>query len=303
LKVDLQRNIIQLEKFAQSSRFFRFVKNPYKYTYAILYRLVIYPVLKRENQVDCITFFGSKMYISLPSGTDIFLAGGKTHDSEIRLTKFLLQILKDGNTFIDIGSHFGYFSLLAAKMVGEEGKVVSLEASSSTYTVLRKNTLDKSPIKSYNLAAAKEDGYLTFYEFPNLYSEYNTGNAEQYNKEAWYTTNLPQEIKIKSVNLDNFFRENELSPDIIKIDVEGGEYSVLLGLSNTLAELSPIIIMEYLSDFGKNLPHREALDFMKSMGYLSYIITGEGKLTLVENMALYFNEIGLDSDNIVFCKI
>lgn len=303
MKRDLYQNLVNLERFAKSSRFYRFVKNPFNYTNAILYRLVIYPIFKREKQVECITFFGSKMYISLPSGTDIFLAGGKTHDSEIRLTKFLLQALNPGHTFIDIGSHFGYFSLLAVELVGKKGNVISLEASSSTYTVLRKNTLGKSPIESYNLAAAKEDGYLTFYEFPNLYSEYNTGDVEQFKKEAWYSSNLPQEIKIKSVKLDNFLRENELNPDIIKIDVEGGEYGVLLGLSNTLANLSPIVIMEYLSDFQKNKPHVEAFNFMISQGYFAYVITREGKLNLVENMTDYFNETGLDSDNLVFCKM
>nr|MBS0037520.1 FkbM family methyltransferase [Saprospiraceae bacterium] len=138
-KAELLQGLKRVEKIAIASRWDRFWKNPKKYADAVLYRKLFYPKWG-TRKVKSETFFGKKINLLLPSGTDIFLTGGKSHPSEIRLARFLIQKLNPGNVFLDVGAHYGYFSLLGSVLVGETGKVFSFEASESTFAMLELNS-------------------------------------------------------------------------------------------------------------------------------------------------------------------
>ncbi|MEZ4982586.1 MAG: hypothetical protein R2769_13585 [Saprospiraceae bacterium] len=117
--------------------------DPFKYLGAILHRQLVFPLQKKSWETKSKTFWGEEMILLLPSSTDIYLTGGKSHDSEIRLAKFLIHQLRPGDTFVDIGTHYGYFTLLALEIVGASGKVFSLEASPVNFSILEKNTRNR----------------------------------------------------------------------------------------------------------------------------------------------------------------
>jgi FkbM family methyltransferase len=54
---------------------------------------------------------------------------------------FLERYLKEGDVFIDVGANIGIFSLVAAKMVGATGKVISFEPTLSTFQRLNENII------------------------------------------------------------------------------------------------------------------------------------------------------------------
>lgn len=248
------------------------------------------------------TFFGLKMHLLLPSSTDIYLTGGKSHESETRLARFMINHLEPGDTFVDVGAHYGYFTLLGSKLVGPEGKVFTFEASPTTFNILDKNTCNRTNIKSFNLAVADEVSKLTFYEFPNLYSEYNTLDVNQFRSANWFSQYKPREVTIQTIVLDQFLSEHQAYPKMIKIDVEGAELKVINGLSNYLSEHSPLLVMEYLSQERGNEQHQEAVHLLNALGYLSYTIDGNGNLNPIKNINDYLNERKLESDNLVFLK-
>ncbi|MBL0295213.1 MAG: hypothetical protein IPQ04_13440 [Saprospiraceae bacterium] len=126
-KDNLIKNLDKVEKIAAASKIARLVAHPINYINAILYRELFYKRNKKEKEVESETFFGTKMSLLLPSGTDIYLTGGKSHGSETRLARFLINNLEIGDTFIDVGAHYGYFSLLGSKLVGQKGKVFLLK--------------------------------------------------------------------------------------------------------------------------------------------------------------------------------
>ena len=301
-KKKLLEKLQGVEKMASGSKFKRMQQDPFKYINAILFRELNYKRNKTEKEVIANTFFEEPMHLLLPSSMDIYLTGGKTHDSEIRLAKFLINNLESGETFIDVGTHYGYFSLLAAHLIGKEGQVYSFEASPSTYKVLHKNTSNRQNVNSYNLAVSDEISELTFYEFPNLYSEYNTLDVSQFKNETWYSEYAPKEVKIRSVILDDFCNEKSVQPKIVKIDVEGAEFKVINGLSTHLSKYAPLIAMEYLSDERGSQEHQKAAQKLNALGYVSFIIDGEGNLKRVETISQYLKQKNMDSDNIVFVK-
>lgn len=302
IKDKLIKKIEKVEKIASASKFRRMLMKPFKYFNAIIFREVIYEQKKIEKEVTSDTFFDVKMHLLLPSSTDIYLTGGKSQDSEIRLARFLINNLENGDTFVDVGAHYGYFTLLGSKLVGNNGKVYSFEASPITYRILNKNTQNKTNINSLNFAVSDEFSALKFYEFPNLYSEYNTLNVNQFKNENWFSEYKPKEVDIESIILDDFLSDEKVYPKIFKIDVEGAENKVINGLRSYLTKNSPFIVMEYLSKERGNKEHQEAESRLNSLGYFSFVIDNSGKLKKLDSISKYLDENNLESDNIVFMK-
>jgi hypothetical protein len=124
LSIKAQQLLNQLKKvqdLAQASKWQRFVHHPVKYLFALGYRTVWYKIFRKEHRVAADLFFGKRVHLLLPSATDLFLTGGKTHSSEIRLARLLIRTLQPGQSVIDIGAHYGYFTLLASELVAGGG--------------------------------------------------------------------------------------------------------------------------------------------------------------------------------------
>ncbi|MFZ1497465.1 MAG: hypothetical protein WAS72_10430, partial [Saprospiraceae bacterium] len=64
--------INDVEKTASGSKLSRLLQKPIKYSFAILFREVYYKIFKQPVTKKVYTFFGTKMYVLLPSGTDIY---------------------------------------------------------------------------------------------------------------------------------------------------------------------------------------------------------------------------------------
>lgn len=295
----LHQKLDAIEKAARGSRAGRFLRDPLRYAAAIGYWRFIYPLRKRGCFAKARTFFGTGMEVVLPSATEIFLFGAKTHDSEIRLTRFLMNHLHPGSIFADVGAHYGYFSLLASHLVGQAGRVFSFEASRSTFGVLKKNTALHANITPLHRAVTDNDTPLTFHEFPVLFSEYNSLLLPDATNSAWLKHNPPQRIQVQGLRLDGYFLEKKEIPDLVKIDVEGAELQVLRGMEALLTRRSPTLVMEYLTNSSQREAHREAVAFALHLGYAQYLIDKNGNLQPCAGIEAAMAAAGLDSDNIV----
>jgi FkbM family methyltransferase len=240
--------------------------------------------------------------VMLPAGTDIYLTGAKSHISEIRLASFLIHQLNNGDTFLDVGAHFGYFTSLASTLVGKEGRVFSIEASKNTFKVLKKNIAKVENIKCFQMAIADKNEPLKFYEFPILFSEYNSTEVNQYIHEPWYQKNKPTKFLVECITLDDFINKHGIQPKIIKIDVEGAEHKVIDGGMEYFKNNVPVIIMEYLEPKRYNVSHRKATETLRQLGYKTMLIQKNGNLKPCEDIEAYLEEFQLESDNVVFVK-
>lgn len=290
------------ERLARASRWGRLRRRPRRYLSATLFHRLLYPRRPAGWRRTAATFFGRPMQVLLPAGTDIFLTGGKTHDSEIRLCRLLIRQLPPGGRFLDVGAHFGFYSLLAARLVGPAGRVLALEAAPSNFELLAANLRQTPQAEPLLAAAAEEDGDLTFYEFPTLYSEYNSLDVDQFNAEPWRRRHPPRRVVVPGRRLDRLLADRPFDPDFIKIDVEGAEDRVVRGLAAYLSAAAPLVAMEYLAPAKKNAAHREATSILRTAGYHPHRIDPEGRLLPCSDIEGYLRERGLDSDNIVFVK-
>lgn len=301
-KNELLQQLATVEHFAKATKLQRLLKNPFKYIHAIVFRDFWYKQTKKSKAVFCKTFWGTPMHLELPAGTEIYLTTGKAHAVEIKLAKFLIQQLQAGDVFVDVGAHYGYFSLLASYLVGKTGQVFAFEAAPQTFKTLQKNKSAFQQLQVYNQAISNENSSMVFYQFPNLFSEYNTFNVEQFQQENWFKNNPPKAVNISALSLHHVLTEKKVHPKLIKIDVEGAELKVIEGAVSYLKNNNPQLIMEYLSTARGNETYKKAEALLGSLHYYPHLIDGCGQLKPLENVVAYLNTQGLETENIVFKK-
>jgi FkbM family methyltransferase len=186
------------------------------------------------------TFWGGKMEVDIREGVSstVFIHGAY----EPELSAFFYHFLQPGQTFVDIGAHVGYFSLLAADRVGEQGRVVSLEPCERTYWRLTKNTQSCKWIQRHRVAAWESGTMLTLNDYGPIHSAFNSIGERRIHASAPPVKSTPFEVR--AVALDDFLQETQTVPDVIKIDAESAEVQVLQGLRRTLQSVRPVITLE-----------------------------------------------------------
>jgi FkbM family methyltransferase len=148
------------------------------------------------------------------------------------ITHLMRQRLRPGDTFVDVGANTGWFTLLAADAVGPSGRVVSIEASPTTFLELKKNVATNrlTNVRLVNEAVWSSASFLSFFQGPPSHSGVSTV-VPTFAKSRHCT--LATQVPARP--LPDLLTADEIaSMRIIKIDVEGAERDVLLGLEAML---------------------------------------------------------------------
>jgi FkbM family methyltransferase len=152
---------------------------------------------------------------------------------EPNLTRWIAGRLAPGDTFIDVGANFGYFSLLAEAVVGGDGSVVAIEASPATFDQLTENLrINRAAnVRTVNLAASDVEGVLPLYRG----DEFNRGSST-----TLATQGKELECEVRAAALDDVLTDAEIERTrLVKIDVEGAEASVVAGMERLLERGRP----------------------------------------------------------------
>ena len=166
-----------------------------------------------------------------------------TGESHVR--DWLAQQLKPGHVFFDIGAHHGWVSMWALPLVGAEGAVHSFEPSPANLPVLewhrRRNRFHDWTIVP-RAVSESDAGAAKFYLIDLGDSPMNSLTSGTPGTAMMEGRNIT-ETSIQTISLDTYCREHGVTPNLIKIDVEGAELLVLRGASRTLHESHPTIIL------------------------------------------------------------
>jgi FkbM family methyltransferase len=264
----LINTILENETLRPLSRIERFKRDPLgTFPYYILAALSHI----KPFRISFSTLWGTKMTCYLPEGNTFYYYGY----CEANLTNFYLRTVTKGMTVIDVGAHVGIYSMLGSELVGETGHVYSFEPTPWTFRVLTQNTQKLNNVTIFNQAISETEQTLTFADYGPGYGAYNSANISG----AQDITKIPKTTKVVSRSLDLFCKENDISPDIIKIDSEGYEYEVLLGSKNILTNNEakrPLVTIEVAggSVWAKN--SHQAFNLLEKYGYKAYEINTDG---------------------------
>ena len=187
-------------------------------------------------------------------------------------TALVRSILRPGMSFVDVGANWGYFTLLAASLVGSNGRVLSLEPDPRLFSILQENVtrggLDQVTV--LQLAAANEPGTLTLAGYTE------DGGNFGISRIAAGANRQGRVFQVSSDSLDHILDQQGLSHvDLMKMDIEGAEAFAIAGLEESmtkgkvkrlLLELHPNEVAEYGSTISA------VIEKLQSAGYRAWTI-------------------------------
>lgn len=167
-----------------------------------------------------------------------FLNNGKLWEND-SLRQFFSGIDNQRKlTIVDVGAQSGLYSLFAKFL--PNSTFYSFEPYSPTYDLLNDNLVlnNISNVKTYNMGLSNKTGFATLNTCISHNGLHTMGNRLKRFKDV-------NQINVKTITMDDFFFNNNISIDYLKIDTEGFEYWILLGGIKTIHKYKPIIQLEW----------------------------------------------------------
>ena len=219
---------------------------------------------KLTKLVKVKTFFDEDMFVVLPEvvSSDIYRFGY----IESNVAQAIINNVSEKDKVVDIGAHFGLFTLLMSELVGNEGEVHSFEPVPSTFSILSKNVSKKKFITTNLKAVWNENKELFLNDYGISCSAFNSiKGARSLEIKDQKFKNI---ISAKAIKLDDYIKSKNIKPSFIKIDAESTEYEVLEGMNYTLNKLKPAICIE-LGDLEIEGAHKsiEVVKYLMNYGY------------------------------------
>ncbi|MEQ9408096.1 MAG: FkbM family methyltransferase [Fuerstiella sp.] len=193
---------------------------------------------------------------------------------ESRFAQAFGSRLSNHSTIYDIGANTGYFSLFAAHHSPAEALVFSFEPvpeiASDLQAMVAVNGLQRR-IRSFELALSDTTGQVRMFT-PGSEA---TGVIETALRGQQHSSD--GSINVETTTLDDFvLRQGHPAPELIKLDVEGAEASVLAGARQVLSDVRPTILLEV---HGCE-PAADVWQVMQPLGYEFRLLTEQGETVI-----------------------
>ena len=257
--------------------------------------LKIYRTAKRQsNNLICSAYDGRKFRITLYDRTyDNLYFTGYFEKTESR---FIEQIVKEGDVILDIGANFGWYTTLCSKLCGTNGEVHAFEPVPTTLVELRFNlelNNTESNVLVNNFALGSENKRTEIFLFEGLpHSHASLSNLGRHD-------GRPISIQVKT--MDEYASQNLQAKQVrfIKLDVEGAEINVLNGAKHFFEIQKNLwllfeINVETSNAFGYD--QKKLFATLKSIGFKHfYQVSNDGSVKRIHD----YNSL-MHGDN-VFC--
>lgn len=196
--------------------------------------------------------------------------GGRLYEGET--SHFLGNILAPGDTFIDIGAHVGYFSMLASALVGPTGRVYSFEPEASNYAHLLEHI-------EMNGATNMIPNFMAVGAAPGI-AQFHVNADNDGGHALWDVGQHPfnQQSRVKPMtrrvcltSLDHYFAGREVGNlKAIKMDAEGAEHTILNGAQQVFARTGVPFIISEINRFGLEVMGTTEMRLRRTMSDLGY---------------------------------
>jgi FkbM family methyltransferase len=173
-------------------------------------------------------------------------------------TRFFQSACRDGMTFLDVGANLGYYTALAARAVGPNGRVLAVEPDPDSFGYLEQTIAANAVgnVEAFPVAASDAPAILPLY-----ISTDNRGDNRLYASDG----ERPQ-VEVKARPLDALLRDNKIDTvDLIKIDVQGYEPKVIAGLRETITASPNLTLLTEFWPQGIDEAGEDANEFLQTL--------------------------------------
>ncbi|HKQ33722.1 MAG TPA: FkbM family methyltransferase [Nitrospiraceae bacterium] len=153
--------------------------------------------------------------------------------------KLIQELLRGGGTFVDIGANIGSYALIASE--NSSARVFAFEPHPITFQLLQKNIAlnQRSNVSLHNVALGSSEGTVFLTDRRGSSINHIVPGSQQ----------MPGTVAVPCHRMDHLCQITDIRPQIVKIDVEGFEYDVLLGFGHFISSVQVLMIeMNGLSD-------------------------------------------------------
>lgn len=187
-------------------------------------------------------------------------------------TKCIRENLRPGGTFVDIGANIGYYTVLAARTVGPNGRVYGFEPEPVNYDTLRKNIAlnELDNVIAEPLACSDRTADMQLF-----LDETNAGGHHLHD-----SRDGSRATAIRTVALDEYFSGRDANIDLIKMDIQGHEPVALRGMRETLRRRpDAAIITEFDAPMIRSAGESPEgyLEELRSLGFRFTILSDYGR--------------------------
>ena len=172
------------------------------------------------------------LFLETHAGEDRFISESIERDGvwEPLETQLILATLRPGDVFFDVGANIGYYSVIASTVVGAEGRVVSFEPDPANFALLSRNIRLNGVMNALTFRQAVCESSRSR---PLYLSEDNMGDHRLYE-----SRDKRASVMVECIDLDAFTASSGLIADLVKLDTQGSEASILRGMRTMLDEFA-----------------------------------------------------------------
>jgi FkbM family methyltransferase len=179
---------------------------------------------------------GSTILLDMQVDKDYWLG---TYEPELQAA--VRELIQPSAVIYDVGANIGYVSLLLAKAAGEKGRVYAFEALPENVESWRKNVALNGMEERLSIFA----GAVTQGTGPVRFLVHTSGGMGKVAGSAGRQEHYLSEVNVQGVSLDDFvYGQGNPPPQVVKMDIEGGEVLALPGMHHLLVEARPLMLLE-----------------------------------------------------------
>jgi len=189
---------------------------------------------------------------------------------------FIRKTLNKGDVAVDVGCHKGGYLYWIRKAVGKKGKVYAFEPQAPLFAYLEKlvSRFGYENVVLEEKGVTNEDGVHDFY-IPITEKGSDPGAKLDLKNRFWHEWESTQ---VEVVSLDSYFLSRGIIPQLIKIDVEGHEKTVVEGGRELIKKHHPDLLIEIEQQHLVDVPIQDVFEYVMGLGYQGYFFDRGKKL-------------------------
>jgi FkbM family methyltransferase len=231
---------------------------------------------------------GVKMLFYDPGGPETYWYSfytGKWYEHSVVVHMRQIAEQFDSPVFLDVGAHYGYYTVYMSKLAGSSGKVFSFEPNSEYFKVLSQN-VRLNQLRNVSLrrvALSDRKGKIVLVTSQRYLSMGLPTAKRKMTSLGTFNSASETEYSSPAVTFDEMAKTEEIRPDIIKIDVHGAEGNVIAGMKETLQKNVKHLYCELHDEMCNGYTIRDIIDTIQDAGMRAFEFhafnTRSGRLT------------------------
>jgi len=194
-----------------------------------------------------------------PASRNHFIVFAEDPAQKAELDSFV-GYCRPGMQFLDVGAHYGLFSLAAVHFGGPGSRAVCVEASPKAASILHANVEANAVARQiliFEVAMGATDGTLEMLSTGPAGSDYFVSAPK----------GRADTVSVRELSMSSVLRESKLAPTHVKMDIEGFDSDVIAGAAQLFREYRPILFLELHGRYLRQRGHDPALVISQLSGY------------------------------------